>query len=229
MEKDISQNTESILSNFRDKAIKSKYFQLTTLGEIEASCYPESTLEVIDYDKTARKLYYNTLQSKLNIPQTCDALRFNSTTYDFIEMKRTKQLVSNNFNTNKDKFLEKDFSDKFTGSLKLFDNLLDLANLQLRKNEKKLLKQAVGWYFVLIDDNFDYENGKWENNEEFLARMNFLSAGYQDNISSDVFSFYEELSATLEKQFDTCKTYLPSIQTKLLTPNQLDLHYSVST
>lgn len=225
MEKDFE--LIDILGNFKELGIKHGFFLDTTLGAIKHSCVPTSKLPVIDYDETARVLYEECLKSTLNKPQSCDALRFNETSYDFIEMKSLDNLFKHRFEENKDSFLQKDFTDKFTGSLKLMDNLLDFTNFQLTKDHIKRIKQAVGYYFVLVDVEFNYNDNSCENNEEFHAIMNFLSEGYQDNYPPGVSEFCDEFSATLEGQFTDCNTYLPSLQTKLITPNELHKHYFI--
>ena len=126
------------------------------------------------------------------IEHSCDALRFNETSYDFIEMKSLDNLFKHHFEENKERFLQKEFTDKFTGSLKLMDNLLDFTDFHLTKNHIKRIKQAVGYYFVLVDVEFDYTNNSCENNEEFHAIMNFLSEGYQDNYPPGVSEFCDE-------------------------------------
>ena len=98
--------------------------------------------------------------------------------------------------------------------------------------KRKQLQGACGWYFVLVDTEFNYDNGECENNEEFHAMMNFLSLGYKDNIlpsslpsNQEIADFSSEFGATLETQFDDCIPFLPNIQTKLITPNELNAHY----
>lgn len=221
---------EEVLLELKELGIKHNLFKETTLGKIEHSCVPESDLPVIDYDETAKQLFDVGFNSFLKRPQTCDALKFNQTTYDLIEMKSLKNLFSKRFKENKEEFLDKDFTSKFTDSVFVFDNLLRVGKFNLSKKKRNLLQSACGWYFVLVDTEFNYDNGECENNEEFHAMMNFLSLGYQDNVlpsNQEMSDFLEEFSATLETQFDECVSFLPNIQTKLITPTGLNTHYGL--
>lgn len=225
---------EEVLLELKELGIKHNLFKETTLGEIKHSCVPKSDLLVIDYDQTAEQLFFEHLKSVLNKPKSCDALRFNKTSYDFIEMKSLKDLFSNRFKENKESFLDKDFTSKFTNSVFSFFALLQVARFKLTNKKKELLQNACGWYFVLVDTEFNYNNGECENNEEFHAIMNFLSLGYKDNVHSNALpsnqemsDFLDEFSATLETQFDKCPSFLPNIQTKLITPNGLNAHYGL--
>lgn len=233
MEKELK--VEEVLSEFKELGIKHNLFKETTLGEIEHSCVPESDLPVIDYDNTAKQLFDIHLQSVLNKPKSCDALRFNPSTYDFIEMKSLKNLFSKRFTENKDKFLNKDFTTKFTDSVYVFYTLLNLGLFKFTTDKKKLLQNVFGWYFVLVDTEFNYDNNECEHNEEFHAMMNFLSEGYQDNMhhfnlpsEQEISDFTNEFSATLETQFNECTSFLPNIKAKLITPNKLREHYGAS-
>lgn len=95
---------EEVLLELKELGIKHNLFKETTLGEIKHSCVPKSDLLVIDYDQTAEQLFFEHLKSVLNKPKSCDALRFNKTSYDFIEMKSLKDLFSNRFKENKESF-----------------------------------------------------------------------------------------------------------------------------
>lgn len=141
----------NFLNELNNYGNDNSYFETKEIRNLEKSCCQNSTLEVIDFDKTK-----DLVCSKNNIPslKSCDALKFTveNERIDFIELKGLNMYLNyggrSNFNPNLD--TNSQITNKITGfeiNRKIEDSL---------KISKYIIEEYHGSYetFKKIEKNF---------------------------------------------------------------------------
>jgi len=148
-----------LLQKILDLGISNGYFELNEIKSLDKSCCTDSSISVIDFDKTEEihRVKHCALALK-----SCDALKISGTdsSIDFIEMKGMRQFMNRQLiiKTNiQPQVQEKVYSFKFTNkirdSITILNNIVQSANFNLSGRERDLYHAIAKKYIVLTDIN----------------------------------------------------------------------------
>lgn len=146
---------KAALQKFEQLGMDCGFFVNTTIGAIDKTSCPASTIPAVDYDKCKEKFCS---ARGMKDYKSCDALKFIADYHrlDFIEMKSTEKLIAYNQGKNAEKIASnaiERFSliDKLLDSFLLLHSLLRCNEFKFTDNEIQLIQEANYKYFVLVD------------------------------------------------------------------------------
>lgn len=164
--------TDECIKKMYNRGMEIGLFYTSELGKIANTCYKESKIKVIDYDKVKEEVQEKHTRG-LKTVKSCDALKLIEEHIDLIEMKSLENFLNNRNEISEQKMLDKDYCGKFTDSIMVMQLLLRISDMQITNVETKKIMESLRYYIVLVD----IELGTYE---EFLTRMEFLADPERD-------------------------------------------------
>lgn len=213
-----------MLDNFEKIGIREGYFEKSLIKDIPQSECKNSTIEVIDYDKSKKKFMESL--NKIGMTQdfkSCDCLKLNnkSNRIDFIEIKGLKEYILRYKTSKKPKKPQKQIEKfgvemKYNDSCTILKMLIQLFSEELGIKVAERLKKMKPTYIILTDIDL-----KENSRKRFTATLSYLS-------NRESASYFVQMSSDLVKCFDAefnkMKSY--SIEKKLMCERELEEYYS---
>ena len=204
---------EAFLTYFEQKGIETGYFEVAKIKELHKTCCHNATTEVIDFDKTNKKLV---AEAKLFTPKSCDCLKIRpkNKSIDLIEMKGFAHML-NNFNKEKVDEKEKEIDEKINKSIENFNLLtkiedsINLLNMLVIKKEFERTLDDVKSYrdtqlnFIVLTDT----DTLLDSGFKYFVFANYFLSHYSDSIENYI-----------GNQLNTELSNIPQINYKLNKP-----------
>ncbi len=135
-----------------EQGLAKGFFELSELGQLDKSCCLDSTLEVIDFDKTKETVV--AINKSLQQPKSTDALKIipQLNRLDFIELKGFKIFIQRDKSRNFQKKIEDfDLEGKIIDSLFILDCIVKDNSIQFNKVTTKKYRRTEKYYFIVVD------------------------------------------------------------------------------
>lgn len=200
---------EKTLTNFLSKGIETKWFIISTVGQLDKSCCLKSNIEVIDFDEVEilhrKKCGASSLKS-------CDALKFfpNDKRIDFIEMKSIKNILKNpKINTKtelQNQITKFDFVNKLRDSLHVLTTIANHTEIGLSGTERNQVKTTSKQLIILTDLDFEEDTiNTITFTLEFLANT---STDIKDLLQDEIVKIGEDtLNNLLKPKLMNCSKF----------------------
>jgi hypothetical protein len=176
---------------FKLKKRTVKFFEIKPLGQLEKSCCSNSTLDVIDFDKT--KTIISIKRSETD-PKSADALKIipEKNRVDFIELKGFKKFIENH---QQDKTVEEKINTQITDfnlvkkimdSLYVLEGVIRDRKFNCTKSEYNQYESTAKNYIVVTDIDDPLKNR--------LFLYNYLAGDGSEKIDTIKHTIMEKLT-----------------------------------
>lgn len=146
--------TDECIKKMYNRGMEIGLFYTSELGKIANTCYKESKIKVIDYDKVKEEVQEKHTRG-LKTVKSCDALKLIEEHIDLIEMKSLENFLNNRNEISEQKMLDKDYCGKFTDSIMVMQLLLRISDMQITNVETKKIMESLRYYIYNFPNKYN--------------------------------------------------------------------------